>query len=99
MVEITNEIHVLRIQKEGMRKESLFRKQREEQLEQNLKKARFEVEKACFERDDICSNIDCKETDFVQLKEENKKYKKGIEELRLETIDNSQISERLKTQL
>lgn len=38
MIEMTNEIHNLRMMKEGMRKEIMFRKQREEQLDNNIRK-------------------------------------------------------------
>ena len=38
MIEMTNEIHVFRMQKEGMKKEIMFRRQREDQMQSNLKR-------------------------------------------------------------
>jgi hypothetical protein len=43
---MTNDIHVIRMQKESMRKEIMFRKQREEQLENNLRKVAMALERA-----------------------------------------------------
>lgn len=38
MIEMTSDIHNLRMLKEGMRKEIMFRKQRVDQLENNIRK-------------------------------------------------------------
>ena len=45
MIEVTNEIHNLRMHKESLRKEVIFRKDRDEQIEQNMEKAEYDCER------------------------------------------------------
>ena len=58
MLEITNDMHNFKIQKEAMRKELLFRKQRQDQLENNLARVKVDLEKSFYEQEDLSNSTD-----------------------------------------
>jgi len=70
------------MQKESMKKELLFRKQREEQLEMNLRRVSGELHRALQEQSDL--NMGINSDQGATLKEENKRLKEVVEELRRE---------------
>ena len=82
MMEMTNEIHNLRMQREAMKKEVLFRKQREEKLENNMRKLQIDLDKALFEQDELNKNVDVDVQDQTTFKEENKRLKQNIDRIR-----------------
>lgn len=81
---MTNEIHTLRMTKEAMRKEVLFRKQREDQLETNIRKVTAELEKAHFEQEELNKNIDMDLEETSRMREDNKRLKQSVDNLRQE---------------
>lgn len=81
---MTNEIHTLRMTKEAMRKEVLFRKQREDQLETNIRKVTAELEKAHFEQEELNKNIDMDLEETARMREDNKRLKQSVDNLRHE---------------
>ena len=58
MIEMTNEIHVLKMHRESMKKEIIFRKQREEQMEINLRKIQIDLEKAIIIQEELSRNTE-----------------------------------------
>ncbi len=48
----------------------------------NLKKMRIDFDRAVNEQEDLSRNTDFEQSDYMQLKEENKRCKMNIEELR-----------------
>ena len=91
MIEMTNEIHQLRMLKEGMRKEIVFRRQREEQLENNIRKLQQDLDKAQYEQDDVHRTLDSEMGEQMSLMEENKHLKMALDRLRAELRDNEEI--------
>ncbi|CDW79632.1 UNKNOWN [Stylonychia lemnae] len=99
MIEMTNEIHNLRMMKEAMRKEIIFRKQREDQLESNIRKLQVQVDRAQFESDDIRVQLNEETQSNNEFKEQNKYIKQQIERFRTEIQEDQEKNDQIKHQI
>jgi hypothetical protein len=84
MIEMTNDIHMLKMHRESMKKELMFRKQREEQMDSNLKKIQMQLDKALYTNEELSRNLDEEMDEQTITREENKQLKNQIESFKLE---------------
>ncbi len=81
---MTNDIHMLKMHRESMKKELMFRKQREEQMDSNLKKIQMQLDKALYTNEELSRNLDEEMDEQTITREENKQLKNQIESFKLE---------------
>ena len=84
---MTNDIHNFRMQREAMKKDVLFRRQRQEKIEGNLRMTSQELEKAVYEQEEHSKQLGMDGSDQSQAREDNKRLKQTIERIRQDHIE------------
>eukprot|EP00347_Sterkiella_histriomuscorum_P009621 403340510 len=96
MIEMTSDIHNLRMMKEGMRKEILFRKQRVDQLENNIRKIESGLDKAQFEQDELKRTLDQGTQEQSDSQNESSYLKSTLERLKMELRETQDFQNQTK---
>lgn len=82
---MTNEIHTLRMQREAMKKDVLFRRQRVEKIEENLRRIGQELERTIYDQEDVNKQVGVESQEQMETREDNKRMKQALERMREES--------------
>ena len=91
MIEMTNSIHLYKMQKDAIRKELLFRKQREDQMEGQVRKIQIDLDKANIEFEETNKLLNGDKSSSSEAKEENRRLKQAIDAYRLEVREAEEL--------